>query len=84
MFDTENILHWSTLQLKVAVASSFCAIIATHVLTLIKNSELRGQTFVHAHTLLSCVYHMFTLDVTHWKNCIRFYPSISGKAWEQG
>ena len=70
---------WESNTPTAAVASCFCAIIPTHILTLFTSSELRGQDFVHAHVQLSHVYLVSTLDVTHVINCTRISPSLAGK-----
>ena len=51
---------------------------------LVTSSERRGQDSVCAHTQLSCVYLVSTLDVTHMIKCIRLSPSLVGRAWERG
>ena len=74
-----------TLQFKAAVASSFCAFIYSYTCTYLKWSQApkyMGRHSMRAHTLLSCVYLMCTLDVTHMRKCTRLSPSISRRAWE--
>ena len=50
-----------------AIASSFCGIVATHVLALITSSKRCGQDSMHAHVQLSCVYLVSVLDITRDK-----------------
>ena len=67
-----------------AVASGFCAIVATCVLASITSSELCGQDFELAYMQLSHVYLVSALDVMHVIKCTRLSPSLVGRAYERG
>ena len=70
----ENLLHHSTLRFMPAVASSFHAIVATHVLASIMSFNRCRRDFMYAHMQLSCVYLTSTLDITHVIKCTRLPP----------
>ena len=76
---SENLLHQSISRLTAAVASGFCAIVATRVHA---SSKRRGRDSVRAHAQLSRVYLASTLDVTHVIEYTRLSPSLAGRAWE--
>ena len=65
-----------------AVASGFCAIVATCVLASITSSELCGQDFELAYMQLSHVYLVSALDVMHVIKCTRLSSSLVGRAYE--
>ena len=67
-----------------AVASVFCAIVATCVLASITSSKLCGQDFELAYMQLSHVYLVSALDVMHVIKCTRLSPSLVGRAYERG
>ena len=80
VWHSEDLLHWSTLQFMAAIASRFCAIVATHVLASTTSSELYGRASMHPHTQISHVYFM----TSHTIKCTRLSPSLAVRAWEWG
>ena len=67
-----------------AIASSFCAIKATHVFALVTSSKRCGGNSMHAHVQLSCIYLVSILDLTHVIKCTRLSSSLAERAWEGG
>ena len=66
------------------VASDVCAIVA---MCICLDHELQTPNLhvcMCAHAQSGCVYLVSTLDVIHVIKSTRLFPSLVGRAWEQG